>query len=268
MSLSSDGWSYPLSWHARRGLVPLHVQISEFIRGEIEAGRLQPGSRLPPEKRIADQFGVSLAPVRQALLSLVAEGYLERRQGDGTFVRDPKVHEWISMLSGFTEAHEAELGKPELEVVSARVEPVKRPLGKLVLSGPKVFVLLRVARTKETPVAILAAHLDPQRFPGIEKLDFRGRSLYRTLEDSYETTVTRAVSTLELVRATREHTQLMETSPGSFVLRITSTTYADVEPIEFTEITYRPDGFRFHWESIRAFPNQIRPVLELAALGS
>ncbi|MGA2530288.1 MAG: GntR family transcriptional regulator [Acidimicrobiales bacterium] len=265
---SSDGWPYTLSWRARRGLIPLHVQISEFIRGEIEAERLQPGSRLPPERRIADQFGVSLAPVRQALLALAAEGYLERRQGDGTFVRDPKVHEWISTLSGFTEAHEAQLGGPELEVVSARIETVKRQPGKLVLFGPKVFVLIRKARSKGTPVAILAAHLDPVRFPGIEKLDFRSRSLYRTLEESYGTTVTRAVSTLELVRATREHTEMMETSPGSFVLRLTSTTYADAEPIEFTEITYRPDGFRFHWESVRAFPNMTSPVLELATLRS
>ena len=151
MSVSSDGWPYPLSWRARRGLIPLHAQISDFIRGEIEAERLQPGSRLPPERRIADQFGVSLAPVRQALLALVAEGYLERRQGDGTFVLEPKVHEWISMLSGFTEAHEAQLGGPELEVVSARVETVKRQLGDLVLSDPKVFVLLRVARSKGVP---------------------------------------------------------------------------------------------------------------------
>ena len=54
--MSSDGWPYTLSWRARRGLIPLHVQISEFIRGEIEAERLQPGSRLPPERRIAAQF--------------------------------------------------------------------------------------------------------------------------------------------------------------------------------------------------------------------
>lgn len=263
---SSNGWPYPLSWRAQRGLIPLHVQISEFIRGEIEAERLQSGCRLPPERRISEQFGVSLAPVRQALLALVAEGYLERRQGDGTFVRDPKVHEWISMLSGFTEAHEAQRGRPELEVVYARVEPVKRRLGKLVLSGPKAFVLVRLARSKGTPVAILTAHLDPLRFPGIEKLAFRGRSLYRTLEERYETTVTRAVSTLELLRASEEHAQLMETTPGSFVLRLTSTTYADVEPIEFTEITYRPDGFRFHLESVRSFPKPISAVRELTAL--
>ena len=91
--------------------------------------------------------------MRQALLALVAEGYLERRQGDGTFVRDPKVHEWISTLSGFTEAHEAQLGGPELEVVSARIETVKRQPGKLVLSGSKVFVLVRKA-SKGTPVAV------------------------------------------------------------------------------------------------------------------
>lgn len=263
MALLSDGWPNPLLWRARRGSIPLHVQISDFIRDEIEAEHLQPGSRLPPERRIAEQLGVSLSPVRQALLALVTEGYLERRQGDGTFVRDPKVHEWISTLSGFNEAHVAQLGRPELEVVYTRVEPVKRQLGKLVLSGSRVFVLVRLARSKDVPVAVLAAHLDPHRFPGIEKIDFDGVSLYRTLEERYGTAVTRAVSTLDLVRATQEYTQLMETSPGSFVLRLTSTTYAEDEPVEFTEIIYRPDSFRFHFESVKS-PELLSPLLELS----
>lgn len=265
MGSTSELWAYP-SWRALRGSIPLHTQITDLIRDEIEGGRLQPGSRLPPERRIAESLGVSLAPVRQALLTLVAEGYLERRQGDGTFVRDPKVHEWISMLSGFTEAHEAQLGGPELDVVYARLERLDRKMGDLNVAGSKVFTLLRVARSKGTPVAILAAHLDPLRFPGIEHIDFRGRSLYRTLEESFGTVLTRAVSSLEFVRPPREHARLIETAPGSYVVRLTSTTFAGDESVEYAEITYRPEYFRFHFESVRAFPELISPVVALEDL--
>jgi len=251
----------PISWPSQRGIKaglgsgPLHAQIATLIRDDIEGGFLAPGARLPAEHQLAEHFGISIAPVRQALLTLVGDGYLERRQGDGTFVRT-KVVEWISMLSGFTEAHAAQLSNPELEVVSQRLEKARTSLGELELSSSKVFALRRLARSRDTAVALLTAYLDPLRFPGIERIDFRGRSLYETLAETYCTKMARAVSTLDLVRADHEHA-LLNVSLGSFVLRVTSTTFAEEEPVEYAEILYRPDCFRFHFESVRTAPEVI-----------
>ncbi len=52
------------------------------------AADFTPGSRLPSEKELADQFGVSRNTVREALLSLWDEGLVVRKWGVGTFVRD------------------------------------------------------------------------------------------------------------------------------------------------------------------------------------
>lgn len=244
-----------VSWPSRRaaidrvGAFPLHAQIAELIRDDLEAERLPPGARLPSERELADELGVSVAPVRQALLALVSEGYLERRRGAGTFVR-AKVVKWMTTLSGFAEAHETQLASPEIEVMSQQIERVSDSLGYLSPSGPRIFVLRRVARSSGMPVALLGAYLDPLRFPNIEKLDFRGRSLYRTLADIYSTEVTRATSTLDLVRAARHH-KVLNVPSGTMVLRVTSTTYADDEPVEYAEIVYRPDCFRFQFESSR-----------------
>ncbi len=50
--------------------------ISETLRDEILRGLLPPGKRLA-EPRLAERFGVSRAPVREALLELSADGFLE-----------------------------------------------------------------------------------------------------------------------------------------------------------------------------------------------
>lgn len=66
-------------------------QVRDEILSWIHSSRLLPGSRLPSEHEIAEQFEVSRQTVRQALGELVREGWLNRMQGKGTFVADPGV---------------------------------------------------------------------------------------------------------------------------------------------------------------------------------
>jgi GntR family transcriptional repressor for pyruvate dehydrogenase complex len=52
----------------------------------ITEGKLQPGSKLPPERELARQFGVNRASVRQALKALDVMGIVHQRVGDGTYL--------------------------------------------------------------------------------------------------------------------------------------------------------------------------------------
>ena len=65
--------------------------IAEQIRGAIVAGRLGEGERLPPERELAEQFGVSRVTVRDALRALEAMGLIDVRVGarGGAFVTVP-----------------------------------------------------------------------------------------------------------------------------------------------------------------------------------
>lgn len=65
--------------------------IAEQIRSAIVGGRLEQGERLPPERELAAQFGVSRVTVRDALRALEATGLVEIRVGarGGAFVRAP-----------------------------------------------------------------------------------------------------------------------------------------------------------------------------------
>ena len=65
----------------------IYQQIVEQISRMIREGVLHPGDRLPPERQLAEEFGVSRAAVREALSALGLMGLVEVRQGEGTFVR-------------------------------------------------------------------------------------------------------------------------------------------------------------------------------------
>jgi DNA-binding FadR family transcriptional regulator len=67
----------------------LYLQIADQVRSLIAAGEFSPGSRLPAERELAKQFGVSRPSMREALIALEVEGYVEVRPGSGILVTTP-----------------------------------------------------------------------------------------------------------------------------------------------------------------------------------
>ncbi|WP_319588819.1 FadR/GntR family transcriptional regulator [uncultured Desulfobulbus sp.] len=63
-----------------------YTAIIDRIREMISNGELAPGDRLPPERRLAESFGVSRNSLRQAFQALAERRILESRQGDGTYL--------------------------------------------------------------------------------------------------------------------------------------------------------------------------------------
>lgn len=66
----------------------LYRQIAEQLRGLISQGEFAVGSRLPAERELARQLGVSRPSVREALIALEVEGHVEVRTGSGVYVID------------------------------------------------------------------------------------------------------------------------------------------------------------------------------------
>ncbi len=64
----------------------LYRQIAEQLRGLIEAGEWGAGDRLPAERDLAQQLGVSRPSVREALIALEVQGLVEVRTGSGVYV--------------------------------------------------------------------------------------------------------------------------------------------------------------------------------------
>ncbi|WP_067568600.1 GntR family transcriptional regulator [Nocardia acidivorans] len=76
---------------ARRGRIPLSDRVYSALRRDLAAGVLAPTDRLG-EERLAETYGVSRTPVREALARLYADGLLERHT-DGLYPYRPRVDE-------------------------------------------------------------------------------------------------------------------------------------------------------------------------------
>ena len=88
----------------------------------IESGQWPVGHLLPTEMELCEQFGVSRASVRTALLSLVNDGYLIRVKGRGTFVTTPqRVEESTVFIESFAEEMHRRGEVIETEVLEFRV---------------------------------------------------------------------------------------------------------------------------------------------------
>lgn len=64
----------------------LYQQVADQVRALIQTGLFSPGSRLPAERELAQQIGVSRPSLREALIALEIEGSVEIRMGSGIYV--------------------------------------------------------------------------------------------------------------------------------------------------------------------------------------
>jgi GntR family transcriptional regulator len=237
----------------RNALIPLHHQVRAHLLGCIERGELQPGQQLLQEREYAARFGISLAPVRQAILDLVKEGYLYRMRGRGTFVREAKVEEKINILSSFTESLRAKGLRANLRIIESGIVSAPEGMRKL-LTGPDqpTFTLRRLAVVESEAIALLSAYVPAQLVPGLETINLEGLSLYQTLESRYGIVLARAETAIEVVRCRAEEAALLGIPQGTPLMLAEGATY-DVSDrfIEFSRILYRADRFRFTLESFR-----------------
>jgi GntR family transcriptional regulator len=273
-----DGSAALRRWHelthglsvGRASGKPLHTQISDVVVGLIERGDISVGERLPPERDIAELFGVSIAPVRQSILDLVNKGLLVRGRGRGTFVRGSSLNEKISILHSFTESMRDQAVPVDMRVIGQlRVLTPKEVARALHTRERTVLLLERVAVVNREPVALLQAYLSLKTYPKLLDASFEHASLYETLREEYGVVVTRAESVIEMSRANAEQADRLGVSTGEALLQVEGTAFAGSRvPVEYFRIVHRGDRVRFHADSYRETDRLVRLMTPEAAQGT
>ena len=98
--------------------------VRDGILREIARGNYVRGTALPPERELAELFGVSYMTLRKAVGALVAEGVLERVARAGTFVRSEAPEETVRKLVGVVVSEEA--ASEELDFIMCMAEAARR----------------------------------------------------------------------------------------------------------------------------------------------
>jgi len=132
------------------------TEIARRLLSYLLAGNIQPGERMPSERKLAAALGVGRSVVREALKSLTLLGLVDVRQGDGTYLRGtesellPQSIEWGLML-GQKRTRDLVEARRYLEEILAGLAAARRTDEDLVA-------------LKELLAEMRAASADPERF--------------------------------------------------------------------------------------------------------
>ncbi|MCS7249122.1 MAG: GntR family transcriptional regulator [Anaerolineales bacterium] len=228
--------------------VPLYIQLKEILARKIRLGELKPHDRLPSERELCRQYGISRMTVRQALQMLVQEGILYTAVGKGTFVSEV-IFEQDHALTGFTEQMKRANLTASSKVLEATViaaagriaEKLEIPLS----SG--VILLKRLRLGNGEPIAVETAHIPHNLFANLLQYDFSKMSLYEIFRRVYGVIPMSARQSVEAALATPKEAQMLKLNLPAAVLRIERITRDQNENvIEYVESVYRGDRYKFH----------------------
>jgi len=141
---------------------PLYQQLMSRLKNDIMAGVYSPGARVPSEQLLCETYGVSRVTVRKAMLDLVQEGLLVRRQGKGTFVAQERIQRNLQQITSFSDACRRNGHTAGARMVSAEICPAGADeIEKLALGEDgRVAEIIRLRLCDGEPVM-----LEINRFP-------------------------------------------------------------------------------------------------------
>ena len=234
---------------------PLWIQAVNLITDEIEAGVLKAGTRLPPERELCQQLGISRVTLRKALTKLVDDGVLRPTHGRGWYVaQTATAKEWPNSLESFSETAkrmglEATSEVLHAEERSANLDEAKR---LLIAPGTPIFRLERVRLLGGMPIALDTTKIALQLVPGIGDVDFAEASLYEELAKR-DILPARVDAVIEAQEADAELARLLDLEVGKplLVMRQVALDQSG-HPLFASMIKYAGDRYRLRTSFARS----------------
>ncbi|MBM2615111.1 GntR family transcriptional regulator [Actinoplanes sp. LDG1-06] len=230
------------------------IQAYERLTRDLTVGRYAPGSRLPGERDLAGQLGVSRATLRLALSRLESEGTLQRSAQRGWFVPTQVLSEPPSTLQSFTEMARARGLRPTARVMRQEVRPASLDEAAKLRIAPAAPVLEidRLRGMDGTPVCFDVVVLPSVHVEAMKDADLTDRSLYDELRRLCGIEVHRSAYTLMAESADADLARLLGITAGAPVLVGDEVAYtADGTPVLIGHNKYRGDAYRFEADLFR-----------------
>lgn len=226
--------------------VPLYVQLKDALYRLIRKGILKPHDRLPSERELGEEYGISRMTARQALQGLVRDGLLYTRIGKGTYVGEIRIEQDRS-LTGFSEEMTRHGLKPSSIVLEACVIPASTEIASALAidENSGVVRISRLRKANDELIALEIVHLPKDYCPDLLDHDFATESLYQVLRQEYGIQLVTAEQTVEAALANETELQMLQLRPPAAVLRMRRITRSEQGKIvEYTDSVYRGDRYK------------------------
>ena len=194
-------------------VTPLYQQVKEDIKNAIEQGRYKAKEKIPSEPELSAEYSVSRITLRRAVEELCNEGYLIKRQGQGTFVSTPRIHRKMAggnRMESFTNTCRNYGMKAVARLLSRQIVPARQEEQEFFGLGPDdLLVYVERLRTADgLPIFLENQFFPYQKFKGLMEENLNDVSLFEVIERiSGRKPVETTRRTLEITRASVEQAQ-------------------------------------------------------------
>ncbi|MBK8021403.1 MAG: GntR family transcriptional regulator [Chloroflexi bacterium] len=224
-----------------------YVQMKAHMMAGIASGQFKPHDRLPSQRELGRQYGLSHMSVRRAINELANAGIIYSLPGKGLYVAEPKQEAELGALVSFTDDMTMRGMAASTRTLRSEIVGASTMLANLlqVVVGAPLAHLRRLRLADGAPMAIQENYLVLAHCPDLLKHDLERDSLYAVLRQQYGLQLADGERSVEAVMATPEEAELLELSlPAALLVSEQITFLAGGVPIEFVRSAYRGDRYR------------------------
>jgi GntR family transcriptional regulator len=225
--------------------VPLHRQLFLVLHDEIARGAIAPGDALPTEQSLCDQFGVSRITVRRALADLAEQGYIDRRQGVGSFVRQRGRPDEAPPVGSYMDSLRQAQFQTSIDVVEHEVRTPPSPIGDALGVTGELLHILRVRQERRThePLMVTEAWLPTDLAETLTTSALRRKPLYELLSAA-GVVIDRMQHEITAEIAGPRNARLLNVAIGSALLRVNRLAFVAGSPHHHVSILLSPNRSR------------------------
>lgn len=215
---------------------PHYLRIYREVKEKIAGGELAAGERLPTQRKLGEQYGVTVMTVRQALQLLEQEELILVRHGLGTFVAPTRIRYAMGNLRSLAQEVTAQGLELRTRVLGRElVRPHPRVAEFLRLgAGDRVYAIERLRFVGPKPVVYQYSQLQPWLADALDSADLSDVSLYDHLHGQVGLEIARAQEWIRAIDLSPREADLLDVEPGTAALLSERLTFsAGGEPILF-----------------------------------
>ncbi len=218
--------------------ITLQEQLYNKLLKSIAEGRYKPGDKIPTEHQLAEMFSVSRVTVRNAIQRLVDEGYIIKKQGKGSFVKEKVFKSKFHFDNSFTANCLKNNAKPTTEIIEATLARENEEfLNKLNCKSGKLIRLTRIRKVDDTPCIVEIDYL-PDRFKFLLSQDLSDASLTTLIENNTDNIPTKFVDNFTISHSNKESSEYLKCPLGTPLLKIEQTVLNQNEDIIYLNTQY------------------------------
>ena len=224
----------------------LYYQVETYLREKIQKGEWKEGTQIPTEPELMELFGVSRATLRQAVGNLCLEGFLERRQGRGTFVKMKEL--FVEDYLQIVQERDARNSQETLAFREVKGKDLPHIFKTLNLSETEDILEIKYRHLTSRDDQILPRNLVfsyfPRKlFPDFEKYFSDQISIYHALQKVYGVNLASAETRFVPVTMPAELSELLELPEGTLVIKVEKAFYNNMElPVYVSEMYLHPQN--------------------------